>query len=130
MSDKIPSGFSTWAIVQLFGHSEYAGYAHEVEMLGTKMLQVDVPFLDGREGFEFSIIRSAGAVYGIDPVEEQTARARARSIKARPVYAYQLILEPPTLRQVAAPAFEGDQNGQPTERPATGENEFEPGPGW
>jgi hypothetical protein len=129
MSDKIPSGFAAWAIVQLFGHSEYAGYVHEVELVGAKMLQINVPYTDEREGFEFSIFRSAGAIYGIDPVDEQVARARARSIRARPVHAYQLVFEPPALRQVAAPAFEGEQNGAETDHPSPGENEFEPGPG-
>jgi hypothetical protein len=74
--------FKTWAIVEVMGHVEYAGFVTAETIAGSAMLRVDVPDVDGRGAFTKYL--STGALYGISPCSEATARARAGSIKATP----------------------------------------------
>jgi len=75
--------FKSWAIVEVMGHVEYAGYVSQESIAGAPMLRIDVPKTDSAEAFTKYI--SAGALYGISPVSEETARARAESLRATPV---------------------------------------------
>jgi hypothetical protein len=38
-------GYEGWAIVELMGHRQRAGYVKEAEMFGAKMLRLDIPLL-------------------------------------------------------------------------------------
>lgn len=74
--------FKTWAIVEVMGHTTYAGYVSEETIAGSAMLRIDVPEMEDRTAFTKYI--SPGALYGISPCTEETARARAASLKATP----------------------------------------------
>lgn len=78
--------FKTWAIVEVMGHVEYAGYVTAETIAGSAMLRVDVPDVVGKGAFTKYL--STGALYGISPCSEETARARAASIKATPFSAW------------------------------------------
>jgi hypothetical protein len=84
MSEK--EQFKTWAIFEVMGHVEYAGFISEETIAGTAMLRVDVPDVEGRGAFTKYL--STGALYGISPCSEATARSRAASIKAMPFSAW------------------------------------------
>lgn len=75
--------FKSWAIVEVMGHVEYAGYVSSENIAGTPMLRIDVPKTSNYEAFTKYI--APNALYGISPVSEETAIARAESIRATPV---------------------------------------------
>lgn len=66
--------FSGWAIVELMGHRTRPGRVQEVELAGSKMLQIDIPVSDEDFVTEFY---GAPALYSIRPCTEEIARARA-----------------------------------------------------
>ena len=76
----------TWAIVEVMGHVEYAGYVTAETIAGSAMLRVDVPEVKDRAAFTKYL--STGALYGITPCTEETARLRAAAIRATPFQAY------------------------------------------
>ena len=80
MADQ--SEFKTWAIVEVMGHNEYAGYVSSQNIAGAAMLRVDVPATSRHE--QFTKYLSTNAIYGISPCTEETARARAESQSATP----------------------------------------------
>jgi hypothetical protein len=95
--------FDTWGIVELFGHQRIAGKLTEQQIAGTTMLRVDVPTLEFR-GRQLSLeapipvetragftkFYGAGAIYGITPTDEQTARLAAAALHMEPVERWQL----------------------------------------
>jgi hypothetical protein len=75
-------GNTTWAIVEVMGHNEYAGFVSSQNIAGAAMLRVDVPETPKRSAFTKYL--STSAIYGISPCSEETARARAESQQATP----------------------------------------------
>jgi hypothetical protein len=67
--------FKTWAIVEVMGHNEYAGFVSSESIAGAEMLRVDVP--ETSKHAAFTKYLSTNAIYGISPCTEETARARA-----------------------------------------------------
>jgi hypothetical protein len=80
--------FKTWAIVEVMGHVEYAGFVTAETIAGSAMLGVDVPEVNDRAAFTKYL--ATGALYGITPCSEETARARAERIRAIPFRAYDI----------------------------------------
>lgn len=80
MSEK--ADFKTWAIVEVMGHNEYAGFVSTELIAGMPMLRVDVPETSRLSAFTKFL--SPGAIYGITPCSEETAKARAESKPATP----------------------------------------------
>jgi hypothetical protein len=66
--------FSGWAIVELMGHRTRPGRVQEVELAGSKMLQVDIPVSADDFITEFY---GAPALYSIRPCTEEIAREKA-----------------------------------------------------
>lgn len=73
-----------WAIVELFGHSILAGEVSKCEI--GDFIQLNIPQCDSVP--PWSKIINPKAVYAITPVTEEVARARAETIKAMPVEAW------------------------------------------
>jgi hypothetical protein len=78
MNDEL----KTWAIVEVMGHNEYAGFIAAETIAGAPMLRVDVPAVEGRDAFTKYL--APGSLYGISPCTEETARLRARALKKTP----------------------------------------------
>jgi len=77
-----------WAIVDLFGHSRYAGRISEQELAGSSFVRIDIPETDSQPAF--SKLFGAAAVYSITFVTETIARALAREYEIRPVETYSI----------------------------------------
>lgn len=75
-----------WAIVELFGNTRIAGRIGEYSFGGGSFVRVDVPELPS--GGEkppipgFTRLYGQGAIYSISFVDQQTAMAAAREIRA------------------------------------------------
>jgi hypothetical protein len=106
-----PSGnerakFETWAVVELMGHTTFAGLVAEVEIAGHGFLRLTVPKCQDRAGFDK--ILSPGSIYGITPCTEEFARRMAASLRRRP---FQLIDVPIRDPNPALPGFLSGQGG-------------------
>lgn len=75
--------FDLHCIVELFGHNRIAGRCTEQNVAGTNMLRVDVP--ETKQNKAFTHILSAGAIYAINPVTEDIAKAVAESLNIAPI---------------------------------------------
>jgi len=80
--------FDLWCIVELFGHSRIAGRCTEQNVAGVNMLRVDVPATSLNN--EFTRILSAGAIYAINPVQEEIAKAVAEKLNVSPITPYEV----------------------------------------
>jgi hypothetical protein len=80
--------FKTWAIVEVMGHVEYAGFVSAETIAGNAMLRIDVPEVKDRAAFTKYL--ATGALYGVTPCSEATARARAERIRAVPFQTYDI----------------------------------------
>jgi hypothetical protein len=74
--------FKTWAIVEVMGHKSYSGFVTAETIAGAAMLRIDVP--ECGKIAAFTKYLSMGAIYGISPCTEATARAQAKATKSTP----------------------------------------------
>lgn len=82
------SKFETWAIVELFGHSQIAGLVTEATIGGCSFIRVDVPEVNDRPAF--TKFYGNGAIYAMTPVGESEARMALENIMPRPVSTFLL----------------------------------------
>jgi hypothetical protein len=99
MTDQ--KSFETWAIVEVMGHRQYAGYVTEQAIGGTSFVRVDVPevFAERQVGTRsglsqevmpaFTKLLGAGSIYAISPCTEETARAFASRLQTRSFSVYE-----------------------------------------
>lgn len=80
--------FDLWCIVELFGHNRIAGRCTEQNVAGTNMLRVDVP--ETKKNKAFTRILSSSAIYAINPVQEDIAKAVAESLNVAPITPWEL----------------------------------------
>lgn len=93
--------FETWAIVEVMGHRQFAGYVTEQAIGGTSFVRVDVPevFAERQDGTRsglsqevlpaFTKLLGAGSIYAISPCTEETARAFASRLQTRSFSVYE-----------------------------------------
>jgi hypothetical protein len=84
------SEFKQFAIVELFGHQMIAGEVTEQVIGGQGFVRVDVPAIEGQDGF--TKFYGAGAIYAITPVDEETMMSAVQGLKKRPVEVWKLNL--------------------------------------
>lgn len=95
--------FECWGVVEVMGHSRYAGKISELAIGGCNFVRVDVP---GSEGCQpFTKLLSQGSIFAITPTTEQIARGMAQQCRQEPISIYDL---PPMQRQQSLEAFDDD----------------------
>ena len=72
-----------WAIVEVMGHSKYAGRVSEHTGLGVPLVRVEVPEVQGQPAFEKLL--GGAAIFGVTPCTEEAARAAAEYLCVRPL---------------------------------------------
>jgi hypothetical protein len=80
--------FSSWALIELFGHNRLAGKCTEQSIAGTNFLRVDVPETNRNPAFTRFLNHSA--IYAINPMTEEMARSLAEGVGAQPVQAWDM----------------------------------------
>ncbi|MEL8055061.1 MAG: hypothetical protein AAGK66_02810 [Pseudomonadota bacterium] len=74
-----------WAIVEIMGHRQRAGFVQTVQMAGGELLRIDIPSGDG----DITEYYGAGSIFSIRPCSEEIARdwckSRGVSRPIRPV---------------------------------------------
>ncbi|MFT4171789.1 MAG: hypothetical protein QM639_04465 [Rhodocyclaceae bacterium] len=99
--------FDCWAIVELFGHQRIAGRVTEASVGGCAFVRVDVPAAGDVPAY--TRLFGNGAIYAINPVTEELARAAAAQYRAAPVTSFDLP-ELRALRSQLALALNADDN--------------------
>jgi hypothetical protein len=74
-----------WAIVGLFGHQKIAGKISE-QQFGAPMVRIDIPETEAAPAFTRLV--NPSAVYDINPVTEEVARAYAERLNVKPIEAW------------------------------------------
>ncbi len=75
--------FDIWGLVEVMGHRRYAGHITEQVVAGCGFVRVDVPAAGDRAPFTKLI--GTSSVYGITPLDEETARAMVASMAEKPI---------------------------------------------
>ncbi len=97
--DAAQNELANWAIVEIFGHSRYAGTVSEHTIGGCSFVRVDVPEVEGEPAF--TKLFGNAAIYSITPVSEAIARVVAKQFQSRPLTVYVQELEQAAQRRRA-----------------------------
>lgn len=95
--------FEEWAIVEVMGHSSYAGLVSEFALGGAAFVRVDVPEVDSRAGF--TKLLSPGSIFAITPCSQESALEYLRRLRPRPLASVDLV----AARPPALPGFAADE---------------------
>ena len=80
--------FDSWAIVEVMGHSRYAGRVTEQAVGGCNFVRVDVPAFEDHPAFTKLLGQSS--IFAITPVTEDIARGMAKQYRNKPVSVFDL----------------------------------------
>lgn len=97
--------FECWGLVEVMGHSRYAGKISEQSIGGCNFVRVDIPAFEDRP--EFTKLLGQSSIFAITPTTEQIARGMAQQFHSTPISVYDL---PESFRQTQLPYSElGDE---------------------
>lgn len=86
--------FESWAMVEIMGHQQFAGYVTTQVVGGASLIRVDVPAIEVTRYGEkkkiepFTKMFGAASIYCITPCDEATARRAAQSYQSIPFATY------------------------------------------
>lgn len=119
-TEKPEGQLETWAIVEVMGHSRYAGFARQVPMGGAAMIRIDVPEVPAYEvererynyeGAEpkiekyvekvtgapaFTKFLGVSSIFAITPCTKEAAIAAVKAFRAAPI----TVIDLPPRRQL------------------------------
>ena len=78
-----PGPQDVWAVVEVMGHSQYAGRVSEYTGFGVPLVRVEVPAVGGQPAFEKLL--GASAIFRVTPCTEEAARRAAEGLRVRPL---------------------------------------------
>jgi hypothetical protein len=94
--------FEEWAIVEVMGHSSYAGLVTDFSLGGAAFIRVEVPEVDGRAGF--SKLLAPGSIFAITPCSKESAYEFCRRYSSKPLTSVDLVA-------ARVPSLPGFRNG-------------------
>jgi hypothetical protein len=98
-----------WAIVEVMGHSHYAGRVSEYTGLGVPLVRVEIPATAKQPACEKLL--GAASIFRITPCTEEVARASADYFEVRPLELIHLpSIEPARLASAVDPIFDDDED--------------------
>jgi len=86
MSTETKEKFDVWGVVEVMGHSRYAGRITEQAIGGCAFVRVDVPDVGGR--LPYTKLLGQGSIFAITPCSEEAATAAAAQCYDRPITIY------------------------------------------
>jgi hypothetical protein len=98
--------FAQWALVEIMGRLKLAGMVTEQVIAGQGFVRVDVPSVDGQEGY--TRLFGPGSIYSITPCAEEIARRYCERNHTKPVTIYELAAPKPEIVDVEE---DGDEDG-------------------
>lgn len=103
--------FESWGLLELFGHQRLAGKLSEQTIGGCHFIRIDVPEVG--ETAAYTRFFTQGAIYGMTPMEEATARKLAAYLRAVPVSPYELRSVEPARQLAHSAADDNDEDDDP-----------------
>lgn len=108
--------FTGWAVLEIMGHAQFAGYVSTQPLAGHSMVRIDVPEVtrqwDGKKIPPFTKLFGASSVYSLTPVSEDLARLSAQQFETRPITVVDLSRpmhsQPKLIEEPKAAAFDDD----------------------
>jgi hypothetical protein len=97
--------FDQWAIVEVFGHSRYAGRVTEEKIGSVSFVRVDVPAV--KDFAAFTKLLGGSSIFAITPVAEDVARKAAEQFRSRPV---EVLHYPHTINSQSQLGFDYDSD--------------------
>jgi hypothetical protein len=88
MGSSVEQEAGFWALVELFGHQQLAGYVTSQTIGGQSFVRVDVPETEKQK--PWTKLYGPGAIYAITPMAEDLVRQKASAIEAAPLTAWDL----------------------------------------
>lgn len=82
-SDKPDAAFAYWAVVELMGHGEIAGYVTEQTIAGTAFIRVDVPAISDIPAY--TKLYGTAAIYCLTPTAEDVVFKYMERYGAKPL---------------------------------------------
>lgn len=79
---KPDTGLNTWAIVEVMGHTVYAGLVTEQTVASQSFIRVDVPAMGDQSAF--TKLLGSGSIFSITPCEEVIARGMIEHRRTSP----------------------------------------------
>lgn len=105
MSENTPPRFETWGILEIMGHSRFAGFITNDAPAGINLLRIDVPAIPACDYGEalpaFTKWFSPAAIFSMTPCTEDLARHAAAAMRVRPPHVFALPA-PPTWQAAEA----------------------------
>jgi hypothetical protein len=83
VNQEKPKSIDTWAIVEVMGHTQYAGRVTEEAIGGCSFVRVDVPENESLPGF--TKLLGQAAIFSITPVTREVAIDAVKQFRARPM---------------------------------------------
>ena len=90
--EQTPKTFDSWAVVEIMGHSRFAGRVTEQAIGGCAFVRIDVPQIGDR--LPFTKLFGQGSIFSITPCSEELARQVAAECAVRPVQVYAPSVQP------------------------------------
>ncbi len=84
--------FEGWAVIELFGHNQIAGYVTDAPQFGTSMMRVDVPEVGDGPGY--TKFFGGSAIYAITPTTKEIAQIAAARLDVRPISEWTVPYQP------------------------------------
>ena len=107
MDNTGETGFAQWAVLELMGHAEVAGYVTEETVFGTTVIRVDVPCVGDIPAY--TKFYGPSALYCATPTTEEVVFQYLARYGAKPLNIFDgKPMQPPLL-----PEFEIDDNEPP-----------------
>lgn len=107
--------FESWGLLELFGHQRLAGKLSEQTIGGCHFIRIDVPEVG--ETAAYTRLFTQGAIYGMTPMEEATARKLAAYLRAVPVSPYELRSVEPARQLAHSATDDNDEDDDDLDRP-------------
>lgn len=85
------TNFECWAVVQVYGHTTYAGYIAERNLFGKVMCELTVPEVTNEKVTlpSFTKVFNPDSIFDITPVSEEYAIEMAAKLSKHPIEAYE-----------------------------------------
>lgn len=102
--EKTSDKFEQWCIVEVMGHSTYAGFVTEQTIAGQAFVRVDVPEVESRDWRgdlqlrpAFTKLLGGSSIYAITPCTERAAIEAAKRLAKVPHTAFDWSQQPAAL---------------------------------
>ena len=96
---EVNSETDVWGIVEIMGHSRFAGRISQSQQFGVPLIRIEIPETKNAPAFEKHF--GAASIFAVTPCTEAAARLAAEQFRERPTVLVDLTARPalPALRR-------------------------------